>query len=70
MKHKINKHGILEVINNPHRKEHIIECPECNSPLEEVWQTFYDKYENEAEGMIGYKCKKCDVSYNREGDVI
>jgi hypothetical protein len=50
--------------------EHIIECPECNSPLEEVWQTFFDKYENEAEGMVGYKCKKCDVSYNRYGDII
>jgi DNA-directed RNA polymerase subunit RPC12/RpoP len=45
-----------------------IECPECGEPMEEVWQTFCDADDNEAEGLVGYTCEKCGVKYNPQGE--
>ena len=41
-----------------------VECPYCEKPLEEVFQSFCDADDNEAEGMIGYNCVPCDIRFN------
>jgi uncharacterized Zn-finger protein len=49
-----------------------IECPYCGEELIEEWQSFCDADDNEAEGLVGYKCpdENCDARFRANGEEI
>jgi hypothetical protein len=50
-------------------KNDTVECPECGEPMDEVWQSFCDADDNEAEGIVGYECE-CGFKCDTHGEVI
>jgi predicted RNA-binding Zn-ribbon protein involved in translation (DUF1610 family) len=49
-----------------------IECPYCGEELIEEWQSFCDADDNEAEGLVGYKCPDddCGARFRVNGEEI
>ena len=49
-------------------------CTHCGLEMEEQWATFTDtsdEYGGKShEGMVGYRCKDCDLRYNLEGEEV
>jgi YgiT-type zinc finger domain-containing protein len=57
--------------NRCRERGEVMNCPVCGGKLTERFTSVTDhERDKEYEHLAGYNCKKCDMSFNHEGEEI